>query len=156
MKPKKEEEKEKEEIKRTRSIWKIKKTKVKPTLWEKEIEEERKKVDAAPDSIRIKSRKPRARKVLGKICAKQIVCKPEICCADLEGETALMRVKKKKKRKENGTSVPFFSLVLPVQHTRFLTNWKTELLSINSSSRVGREISSRESLLPTGQRIRLK
>ncbi|XP_043519799.1 dynein intermediate chain 3, ciliary-like [Frieseomelitta varia] len=94
VKPKKEKvENEKEERKRTRSIWRIRKTRVRPTL-PKEMEEER-KVDVAPDSIRIKSRKPRARKVLGKICAKQVVCKPKICCADLEEKRRIRRAKKK-------------------------------------------------------------
>ncbi|KAK1130138.1 hypothetical protein K0M31_019822 [Melipona bicolor] len=94
VKPKKEKvEEEKEEIRRTRSIWKIRKTKVK-MIRSKEIEEAR-VVDVVPDSIRIKRRKPRARKVLRKICAKQVVCKPKICCADLEEKQRLRRAKEK-------------------------------------------------------------
>ena len=106
VKPKKEKvEKEEEEVrKRTRSVWKIKKTRLRKIRGvEKEAEEER-TVDVAPDLIRRKVKKPRARKVLGKTCAKQVVCKPEVCCADLEGETTLSTSLK---------NVPFFPLFFP-------------------------------------------
>lgn len=84
-------ESEKEDVKKQRSIKRFK-SRIRtarsiPKIGEKE--EEKDIVDVDLDSIRIKDKKQRVKKILRNSCAKQ-VCKPEICCADMEGKTVLI------------------------------------------------------------------
>lgn len=85
-------ESEKEDVKKQRSI-KTFKSRMRtarsiPKIGEKEEEEDI--ADVELDSIRIKDKKQRAKKILRNSCANQ-VCKPEICCADMEGKTIQIR-----------------------------------------------------------------
>ncbi|XP_068983669.1 dynein intermediate chain 3, ciliary-like [Bombus flavifrons] len=88
-------ESEKEDVKKQRSIKRFK-SRIRtarsiPKIGEKEEEEDI--VDVDLDSIRIKDKKQRVKKILRNSCAKQ-VCKPEICCADMEEKRRSKRRKK--------------------------------------------------------------
>ncbi|KOC61090.1 Dynein intermediate chain 3, ciliary [Habropoda laboriosa] len=98
--PKPEEtESDKEEVKKRKSIRKIKsRTRtIKSSLKSREDLEEKRSEDADLESIRTTGTRREAKKILKKSCAMKI-CRPKICCMDLEEKRRAKWLKKLKER----------------------------------------------------------
>lgn len=108
VRPEEEEEVEKEEAKKVRSVRKIRsrpkvEKPVKKVVEKPEVKEEE-KMELELEKKK-KEKKVRSKKILRKICPEP--CKPEICCADMEGKS------------KNFTQISSPSLFLFVCFSRF-------------------------------------